>query len=408
MEELSENGVICPIPWIHLSLFPNGKTLLCPCQSDYTVTAGNYNDEKITDLINSKVLRDLRVDLLKGEKNKICNNCYDCETINPKGESPRTNYLKNFHTQMERGISNTNGEGFINTDKFEFSYWDVRLINLCNLKCRTCHPIFSSSILDEYKKNGIPVPKVGNNSERPDRSDILDDLIKHADVVQEIHFAGGEPLLMKEHWAILDELVKKKRFDVKLHYQTNLMKLDYKGVHVFEYWKKFKTKLVVSPSVDAYGDRLSYIRGNSDWNKLNSNLLDLIKFKQKYNNIEIIPTITISIFSVFYVFDLINYLSELEIKNYKLNFVLNPNYYNASLLPDSLKEIISERLIEFGNINPFILNQLEMIKNDLIRSTFTSRKQELLIQFRENVLKFDKIRNQDFIKFFPELKELVA
>jgi hypothetical protein len=61
----------------------------------------------------------------------------------------------------------------------------------------------------------------------------------HLDYVEQIYFAGGEPLLMEEHYQHLEELVKRKRFDVRLIYNTNFTHTDLKGRSVFEYWKQF-------------------------------------------------------------------------------------------------------------------------------------------------------------------------
>ena len=44
---------------------------------------------------------------------------------------------------------------------------------------------------------------------------------------------------MEEHYKILDELVKRNRFDVRLIYNTNFTHTKLKNNSVFEYWKLF-------------------------------------------------------------------------------------------------------------------------------------------------------------------------
>ena len=46
------------------------------------------------------------------------------------------------------------------------------------------------------------------------------------------------------HWAILEELVERELFNVELAYNTNLLKLDYKGKNAIDYWKKFNVVYV--------------------------------------------------------------------------------------------------------------------------------------------------------------------
>jgi hypothetical protein len=74
----------------------------------------------------------------------------------------------------------------------------------------------------------------------------------HLDYVEQIYFAGGEPLLMEEHYRILDELVRRKRFDVRLIYNTNFTHTDLKGNSVFEYWKQLNPNATEQQQRDAY------------------------------------------------------------------------------------------------------------------------------------------------------------
>jgi uncharacterized Fe-S cluster-containing radical SAM superfamily protein len=409
MEELLNNGVICPIPWIHLSMFPDGKTLICPCQSDYSVTLGNYFTDKVSDMINHEKLKTLRKDMLNGNSNPICSHCYYYENKDPNKNSSRTTFLKRFGKNLEKGILNTSETGFLDPDSFDFAYWDVRISNLCNLKCRTCHPYLSSSVQNEYKKLGWHIePKKTYRIEKVENSkNFIREISKHIDKVEEIHFAGGEPMLMQEHWSILDELVLNKRFNVKLHYQTNLMKLDYKNKSVFDYWEKFEENLLICPSIDAVGNKLGYIRSGSDWNNFKINLQRLLDFKNKVKNLNIIPTITISVFNVLYFCDLINYLCSKNIRSYKFNIVRNPNYYNASLLPAGLKKVAMKKISECEIKNNFSSNFFGLIKNEIYIEEFDKEKSDLQEIFKEKTNILDCVRNEKFNILFRELKSML-
>jgi organic radical activating enzyme len=81
--------------------------------------------------------------------------------------------------------------------------------------------------------------------------DQLDSLLPH---IEEIYFAGGEPLLMDEHYRLLDRLAERGLFDTPLRYNTNFSETRYKGRDVFDIWAQF-SNVKVSASVDATGGR---------------------------------------------------------------------------------------------------------------------------------------------------------
>jgi organic radical activating enzyme len=62
---------------------------------------------------------------------------------------------------------------------------------------------------------------------------------EHIPHLERIYFAGGEPLIMEEHYRLLNELVKRKMFHVNLVYNSNFSKLAYKDQNVLEIWKHF-------------------------------------------------------------------------------------------------------------------------------------------------------------------------
>jgi sulfatase maturation enzyme AslB (radical SAM superfamily) len=97
----------------------------------------------------------------------------------------------------------------------------------------------------------------------------------HLDYVEQIYFAGGEPLLMEEHYNILEELLKRGRTDVRLIYNTNFTHTDLKGRSVFEYWKQFKS-VAVGASLDDSGRRGEYIRKGTDWATVEQNRRDML------------------------------------------------------------------------------------------------------------------------------------
>jgi sulfatase maturation enzyme AslB (radical SAM superfamily) len=77
---------------------------------------------------------------------------------------------------------------------------------------------------------------------------------EHIPYLEQIYFAGGEPLIMEEHYRILKELVKREMFNVKLIYNTNFSRLNLKDEDVLDYWKLFNN-VSIGASLDAMGPR---------------------------------------------------------------------------------------------------------------------------------------------------------
>ena len=107
-------------------------------------------------------------------------------------------------------------------------------------------------------------------------TDMWEQLIPHLDYVEQIYFAGGEPLMMAEHYNILDELERRGRFDVRLIYNTNFTQVKLKDRTVFDYWKRFKN-VAVGASLDDQHGRAEYIRKGTDRHQVIANRAEMIR-----------------------------------------------------------------------------------------------------------------------------------
>ena len=108
-----------------------------------------------------------------------------------------------FHHIKE--IHHTKADGHY--DKVNMIYWDIRFSNLCNLSCRYCGTYFSSNWYDDQvalfgKPNHPKVTYAGSS-----KTDAYDQLINYLPMVEQVYFAGGEPLIMEEHYKILKALI---------------------------------------------------------------------------------------------------------------------------------------------------------------------------------------------------------
>ena len=144
---LTESKVFCMFPWLHLNATPRGDIYPC-CSNDYSAPLANTRDMSLEQAFNSDYMKQLRLNMLNGEKSDICNFCYSHEKASP--HSFRTYSMDNFADHFEEVMGMTHEDGTV--DEFKMRYFDIRFSNICNFKCRTCGTEFSSQWALEDRK----------------------------------------------------------------------------------------------------------------------------------------------------------------------------------------------------------------------------------------------------------------
>jgi len=400
---------VCAVPWMHLNFEPNGKVVPCCLTSTYNYFAGDLNKEPIGEIWNSKNMKILRKEMMCGKQPEICHKCFDKEKVT--GESGRVHHNREFPHVIKSIPDLTLDDGSVT--EMNLRYWDFRFSNLCNFKCRSCGPRYSSAWVPDAKKLGwrIEDEKVTaiNGIENSTNYDFLEDQIG---VVEKIYFAGGEPLLMPEHWQILELLVKHKRFDVRLSYNTNVSTLNYGGKNVIDYWKQWNLgKLEVWPSIDEIGPRAELIRSGTVWSKVENNLIEL----SKLDNIILRPGITVGAMNIFRLPEIIEYLKDIGVlkqkhnyNNFYLNLLEQPSHYHVHILDDEFREQTITKL-------EIWIAKFNLENNTDISSKFTQMLHELkkprdlhsLKRFFQVTEQIDEIRNENTYEIIPELARLI-
>jgi radical SAM protein with 4Fe4S-binding SPASM domain len=263
---LTESKTFCIYPWIHLHAYPTGEAYPC-CHSEMKYPVGNCRSNTLSEIWQDQPMQKLRADMLNETPNVACGRCYEQEQSGFFSGRKSANKHHGHHIKK------------LDENPFEMTYWDIRFSNLCNLKCRSCGHIFSSQWYQDQAKLAGGDWKDRNqvlNYAGRTETDMWEQLLPHVDYVEQIYFAGGEPLLMEEHYKILDELVRRERFDVRLIYNTNFTHTDLKGQSVFEYWKLFKN-VAVGASLDGSGKHAEYIRKGTDWKQVEQNRIEMLQ-----------------------------------------------------------------------------------------------------------------------------------
>jgi len=399
---------ICAIPWMHLNFEPNGKVVPCCLTSTHNYFAGDLTTDSIEEIWNSDNMKSLRLQMVNGEEPKICSTCFNKERVT--GLSGRIHHNKAFPKVLERIPKITDQTGYVS--EMNLLYWDFRFSNLCNLKCRSCGPRYSSAWVPDAKKLGL----ISNqdkvwNIDSVDDTNNFDFLTEQINVVEKIYFAGGEPLMMDEHWQILELLDKNNRHDVKISYNTNCTTFTYKNKDVFDYWKKWNAdKLQIWPSIDEIGPRAELIRSGTVWSKVEANLKRLTTL----DNTLIQPGITVGAWNVFRLPEIINHLvdigvinSERHYQNFFLNLIEMPLHYNITILPDKFKNKTRKRLIKFiGSFNKKHNTDIREHFTQVLAELSKAHNPNAAQRFVNMTAKVDNVRKEKFYDVVPELKML--
>jgi organic radical activating enzyme len=395
---LKDSKTFCIYPWIHLHTYPTGEAYPC-CHAEMTYPVGNARFKTLEEIYRDAPMRELRRDMLNERPNPACGRCYEQEESGFFSGRKSANKHHGHHIKR------------IDDDRFQMSYWDIRFSNLCNLSCRSCGHIFSSNwYQDQAKlaggdwKNRNQVLNFAGRTE----IDMWEQLIPHLDYVEQIYFAGGEPLMMKEHYNILDELERRGRFDVRLIYNTNFTQVKLKDRTVFDYWKKFKS-VAVGASLDDQHNRADYIRTGTEWHRVMANRAEMIR---TCPNVDFYISPTLSIMNAMSLPDFHRQWSETGLirpQDLNVNILQDPAHYRIDIATPEYKQ----RLIELYEKHLKWLRSQDPLQRatvgfeSAINFLQATDNTHLLPKFWSKTRELDNIRNENILEVIPELKELL-
>jgi len=396
---LTESETFCMYPWIHLHSYPTGDAYPC-CHAEYQAGEfGNCQNQTLSEIWSGDRMRELRDDMLNERKNNACVRCYEQEKSG--FFSGRKSANKHHGHNIKKGVELD--------PPFEMTYWDIRFSNLCNLSCRSCGHIFSSSWYQDQVK--LAGPEWGQKH-KPlfwagrHETDMIEQLMEHLDYVEQIYFAGGEPLMMDEHYIILEELEKRKKFDVRLIYNTNFTKTKLKDRYVFDYWKKFDS-VSIGASLDAMGPHAEYIRKGTKWAEVEENRSLMMEICP---NVDFYISPTLSIQNALHLPDFHrDWVGKglIQPQDFNVNILQDPDWLRIDIAPKSYKEKIRIKYQEHLEwLRPLDkLNRATVGFESALRFLETDNT-HLLPKFWERMTKLDDMRNENLLDVIPELSEL--
>ena len=395
---LSESKTFCIYPWIHLHAYPTGEAYPC-CHAEMKHPVGNCRTNTLSEIWQDQPMQQLRADMLSETPNTACGRCYEQEQSGFFSGRQSANKHHGHHVKK------------LDENPFEMTYWDIRFSNLCNLKCRSCGHIFSSQWYQDQAKlaggDWAKNHKVLNIAGRTD-TDMWEQLLPHIDYVEQIYFAGGEPLLMEEHYNILDELVRRRRFDVRLIYNTNFTHTDLKGNSVFEYWSMFDS-VAVGASLDGSGPHGEYIRKGTDWKQVEQNRVKMLKICPQ---VDFYISPTLSIMNAWHLPDFHRDWVErglIKPQDLNVNILQDPTHLRIDIAPMKYKQRLRIKYQEHINWlrDKDPLQRASVGFESAIKFMMATDNTHLIDTFWRKTHELDSIRAERLLDVIPELQALL-
>ena len=408
---MNKPTTLCLAPWVHTYLSPQTERRMCcasrePAQNfkqyiDTNKGTGTYIPITLREHWNSEHMRSVRRRMIAGEVLPECEVCND-KLLNTSVYRSYFNSL--FQHKYEEAMAKTSPDGY--TDMLPLS-WDYRFSNLCNFKCRTCGDMLSSSWESEQRqhnminwhdsKNNWMKSEIKTEIEDFQNTQIEQEFSQAVEEhrVEEVYWVGGEPLMYEQHWRYMKRIIELGDGpNVYARYNTNLSRVDYKGVNLYRDILSGLRDWQICASLDGTGAIGEYIRTGLDYNSWLENFRQGTRIQRHRRQMRIDFTLTLpGMFEVANIQQLaqeekVDILAKV-IFSFSSDIVMSPLALPRKILHSWIDDILHS--IDKGALYD-ILVQLKT--RPTFQEQWPDAYKQGLRQGKNRILKLEQIRNQ--------------
>ena len=409
---MTKPDTLCMAPWTHTYLSPQTERRMCcasrePAQNfqqyiDTEAGTGRYIPITLDEHWNSDHMRGVRRRMMAGETLSECEVCND-RLLNTSVYRSYFNQL--FGHKYNEAMVNTAEDG--STTMLPVS-WDYRFSNLCNFKCRMCGDMLSSAWETEQRQhNMIDWANPKNNWMRPEiKKDIEGFQERQIEWefekaveehrVEEVYWVGGEPLMYEQHWRYMTRIIELgDGHNVYARYNTNLSRVDYKGINLYRDILSRVRDWQICASLDGTEQIGEYIRTGLVYSQWLENFSKAVEIRRNSRQVRIDFTLTLpGMFEVTHIEQLaqsfgVEVLAKV-IFSFSPDIVMSPLALPREILHPWIDETINQ--MQHSGALRDILVQLKT------RPTFAEQwpdeYQAAIARGKARVLKLEQIRTQ--------------
>jgi len=393
---------ICMLPWISIETSPMGTARPC-CLAREDITGIDLRRHTLQDAYTSEYMQNLRRQFRRGEKPNTCKLCWEEEAANRTSKRIHSQVrLKELYPLVD----------WQNDVPDQLWFIDLKLGNICNLKCRICGSWSSSKWAAEEleylpqghdKKKHVAYTWLKQGKWPEESPDFWENLKSLLPNIKYFEFTGGEPWLIEEHWDLLRYAVAtghSKHIDI--HYNTNAT-INGLGIQKSALWNHFG-RVDIAFSIDNVGLRFEYERYGADWDKANE-IIDGVHFARDVDtpNITTQLCFTINIQNVYYLDELLAWASTKPFDSIYFNMLHSPDHMSIQQLTPAARELVLNKLkTTFWNTKEHhqeIENVIKFIENGAGSDGQV---------FLNNMKRTDTYRKQNFMDTHPEIAKAMG
>jgi organic radical activating enzyme len=424
---------MCLAKWtqttIHLGL---GHTHSCHHPRTHVIPVDEIKKNPSA-LHNTEYKKLIRKEMLEGTRPTECNYCWNVEDLNGMDQfSDRV--LKSSENWSLPYYDQIIEDGY--KKDFNPKYIEISFSNVCNFKCSYCMPSVSSLWMEEIERHGpYPTSMNYNNLDWARKQNKMPILAREYNpyieafwqwwpelykTVDTFRITGGEPLLDKNTYKILDYVIENPNLNLELSINSNLCVPD-------DLYKKFlskveiiqKNKLVKNfifyTSCEAHGQSAEYIRFGLNYEKWLNNF---------YLYINTIPRPSLGITATYnalsvttfdlFLSDVKKLMTDVESKEggklyLDIPYLNNPPHQNVKILTEDFVENIDKQIsymmsLKFKNTE---IDKLKRTRTMMIEGIQAPSNQNIVNRrdFAIFVDEHDKRRGTNFLETFPEMAD---
>jgi MoaA/NifB/PqqE/SkfB family radical SAM enzyme len=390
----------CVLPWISLEASPIGTVRPCCLAEDEIVDNQGIKFQLSTadfeQVQTCDKMQQLRQDFLDGKQPDTCRKCWKEE------DAGRTS--KRMHTldRLKHMIPDHNWT----EDAKPLMFLDLKLGNICNLKCRICGSWSSSTFaVEEIANDRSANPKQSYHYQMlkqgrwPRENTVFwEQIAESVDQLQYIEFTGGEPFMIQEHFDFLQRLIDADvAKNIEIHYNTNgTMYPD----HAEEIWRHFKL-VEIAFSIDDVGARFEYQRSGAEWESVLRNIKLFKDMRARCSNIQLQVCTTVNVFNVYYLEEVAQWIAKQDFDFVYWNMMHEAYYFSISTLPSLAKQAIADHLRQAAVSEEFRKELVQII--EFMNNGKSLDGNEL----REKIQQVDQRRAESLRTVAPELSNII-
>jgi MoaA/NifB/PqqE/SkfB family radical SAM enzyme len=393
---------ICILPWISVETSPIGTARPCCLAKDeitYFDEQGfehkfNLKTHTLEEIYHSRYMQVLRRDFLYGQKPATCQRCWDEEAAGRISKRMNSRIrLKEYYDQVDWNNLNPDQLWFI----------DLKLGNICNLKCRICGSWSSSKWAKEE------IDYIGGNRKEhlaykflqagawPRENELFWENLKTLlPNIKYFEFTGGEPFLIEQHFELLRYAVETgDSKHIEIHYNTNGTVFPEQA----ELWSKFK-QVEIAFSIDNTEARFEYERYGANWIEVQDNLRRFNELRSAKISTQLCTTMNVQ--NVYYLPEICEWISTQTFDHIYFNMLHDPWHMCISKMTLKAQELVIDRLTTHEFSPKHRAEVLRIVK--FINNGEGSDGKEFLQKMQIT----DKYREQSFLDSHEEIAKAMG